>query len=209
MMGRYTSSSAGCGECAVVLAEQPVTLAPSDDEVSYGLDEWPTSDRIAVTDACRERNILYRWEDNYELVVPVATEAIVDTLLDEVEASAVTEWDGESDTDADAGAQGGAGESGDGEAGDGGPAAARAMSDLFVAADRLQHMPFDVPAIAAMRSAAEAARGSLPPYGVDRSLWRTMQRQAHDIVTAFDGGSAAELIAEHAQHLRALLRDLV
>src|SRR5713226_8610629 len=85
-LGRYWRASDRCGECALALGEVPAMLAPSDDEVVYGLDEWPTNDRTAVTAGLVAMNVRFRWEANLVLSVPAAAEVAVNQLLDEIES---------------------------------------------------------------------------------------------------------------------------
>jgi len=58
---------------------------------------------------------------------------------------------------------------------DGGEEAQVAMGDLFLAADRLQHVPWDKTLAADVRLAADAVTATLPPYGVEPAVWRRVQ----------------------------------
>ena len=84
--GEWYRTREQCPDCGVALLNPPPMLSRSDDEVKYGLDEWPPSDRAAVTAALVDLDAPYRWEPDLVLVVPAAAESDVDRLLDEIDA---------------------------------------------------------------------------------------------------------------------------
>lgn len=168
-------------------------LAPSEDEVGYELTDWSVTDRGPVTAALIEAGIPYRWEPGLVLVVPEAAEEQVDGLMDELETEAVEAEAGE---EADAGA-------------DGGEEAQAAMSDLFVASDRLKDAPSDDGVRDELREASSAVGACLPPYGIERRVWRKIQEQASAVVTGFDDGADDEAVAADARALRDVLREFV
>jgi hypothetical protein len=145
-----------------------------------------------------ELGIPYRWEDNVVLIVPAAAEEQVDAILDEIDENALE--DGEFVGDAllldD-----------DGE--DGGEEAATAMSDLFIAADALQHGTYDEPRVVEFIEAAAAVSQCLHPYGIEAQVWSRVQAQASAIVTALEKGDEEESTTAAAQALRNLLRQYV
>ncbi len=155
--GEWFDTAPTCGECAVAVEDPPAMLAPSDKEVTYGLDEWPVGDRAALTAALVADDIPYRWEDDVVLVVPDGAEEAVDGILDDLEA--VEESIG-------------AAEGADGAPTDGGEAAQAAMADLFVAADRLHRAPRDVEIALELDELADVVAESLPPFGIDPPTWR-------------------------------------
>jgi hypothetical protein len=183
-----------CRECGLAMAPVPPMLAPSDDEVSYGLDEWPPGDRGAVTAGLSERGIPYRWEADLVLIVPEATEQTVDLLLDEIEDAADA---AEAQAEADA------------SSADGGPEAQAAMAELFVIADRLHHVPFDAALALEFEKAADRVAVSLPPYGIDTSLWRQIQELAAETISETRVLYNDDAVAERSGVLRDLLREFV
>ncbi|MEA2686584.1 MAG: hypothetical protein QOE93_1779 [Actinomycetota bacterium] len=187
--GEWFDTSRPCAECGVAVADPPPLLAPSDAELTYGLDEWPVGDRAVLTEALVVDDIPYRWEPGVVLVVPDAVEAFVDGVLDDLEGSGP----------------------GDGEApeADGGAEAQQAMSDLFVAADRLHHAPSDQGLADELVLVADVVAQSLPPYGMAAGEWARIQTLTEALVVATDGAPSEDEVAERAAALRDLLRPLV
>jgi hypothetical protein len=187
-----------CLGCGLALAEPPRALPPSqaeDDQLAYDLSEWPAEDRAVATTQLVELGVPYRWEDYLVLVVPAAVEAEFDALLDEIEEKAdgtvaVTDPPEE----------------------DGGNDAARAMGDLFVAADMLQHGVYDAGKVLAYLEAADAVISSLPPYGIEPAVWERFQDDASDIVAALDRSTEGDddpNVIEAARALRDSLRPYI
>lgn len=200
VLGELIRTSVRCPDCRLALTEIPDVLAPSEEEVGYELSDWPVTERGPVTAALIEAEIRFRWESGLVLVVPEAAEEQVDRLLDELESEAAEAASAGGDED----------EAGDGEEEqDGGEAAQEAMSDLFVAADRLQHSPFDEGFGSALREAAAVVDASLPPYGMERRVWRQIQEQAGAIVSDLDKGADDEIVADKTRELREFLREYV
>jgi len=233
--GEWLESSRQCSDCGVALADPPAMLAPSDAEVTYGLDEWPVVDRSALTGALTEDAIPYRWESAVVLVVHESVEAVVDGILDdlegttdkvpeEVEPAAVPDEipdDGdESDgDDSDDESDGDGDESDDDDSdddepddenaiADGGEEAQAAMSDLFLAADRLQHAPWDIVLAEELAVVADIVGVSLPPYGIDAATWSRIHQLALAVDEAADGDDDA-VTAERTIALREFLRPYV
>lgn len=191
LMGEWFDTSERCAECGVAPAGSPPALAPSPDEVEYGLAEWPASDRRAVTAGLVQAGVPYRWEPGVVLVVPAATERQADRLLDEVEAAGPLTAEPEVELD-------------------GGEEAQAAMAELFVVADRLRHAPFDQGLAAELAELAEVVNASLPPYGVDAGVWSRVQGLASNAAASGQDGMADEdRVAADATALRDLLRGLV
>ena len=171
--GEWFSTNPRCLDCGVALAETPPMLAPSEEELQYGLDEWPVPDRVALTIALAADGIPYRWERDIVLVVPEVAEEEVDVLLDHLEAQ-----------DPELATEGAVGFDGAGEAPDGGEEAQAAMVELFLAADRLRHSPLDQVVAADLEVAAEAVAARLPPYGIDPRVWERIQQMAAATVSS-------------------------
>ena len=202
-----------CSECGVA-SEPPGMLAPSDDEVTYGLDEWPVVDRAALTAALAADGLPYRWEAGVVLVVPEPLEAVVDGILDDLEGltTEATEDEGPAEEDDEPAGEDedddgdNDGEEDDDEVpADGGEEAQAAMADLFVAADRLQRAPADKLLAGELAALAEVVAESLPPYGIEDLTWRRIQELATDVEGAADDIE----VAERASALREFLRPFV
>ena len=181
-----------CTDCGLEAGNPPAMLARGndEDEVEYDLAEWEPGERGAATATMLEADIPYRWEADLVLVVPAVAEEEVDRLLDEL---------GEVDElheDDDQGA-------------DGGEEAQGAMSDLFVAADRLQHDPTDPDVVIEVLDAANVVGDSLAPYGIARPVWRRIQELSATVVTDLEDAVDEETVAADARTLREYLRDLV
>ena len=171
--GEWFSTNPRCLDCGVALAETPPMLAPSEEELQYGLDEWPLPDRVALTIALAADGIPYRWEPDIVLVVPEVAEEEVDVLLDHLEAQ-----------DPELATEGAVGFDGAGEVADGGEEAQAAMVELFLAADRLRRSPLDQVLAADLDLAAEAVAARLPPYGIDAGVWERIQEMAAAAVSS-------------------------
>ncbi len=198
-LGRWFETSARCPECGVAPAAVPTVLPISEDEVTYTLTDMPPTDRSAVTGALVEDDIRYRWGPDLVLAVAVGAEREVDRVLEDFADS------GASAADADGGEEAGIGA----EEADGGEEATEAMGDLFVAADRLLHAPYDEAIGTELSEAASAAGASLPPYGVEAPVWRTVQDLATSVLSDLEQGADEDVVVADARALRDFLRDYV
>jgi hypothetical protein len=100
---------------------------------------------------------------------------------------------------------------GDGD-GDGGSGleAQEALSDLFVAADRLHHHARDHEGVLGLVAATGAVEGLPVPFGFAPAVWDDIVTRATALRAALDDdGLDDEGIEEDAARLRAVLRDLV
>src|SRR5947209_11576187 len=205
--GEWFRTREQCPDCGVALQDPPGMLRPSDDEVEYGLDEWLAADRAAVTAALAALDAPYRWEPGLVLVVPAAAESDVDRLLDDIEGAEV-DGGGPAGEDETAGADLDGIDGIDGI--DGGEEAQVAMGELFLAADRLQHVPWDKTLAADVRLAADAVTATLPPYGVEPAVWRKVQTMGDALAqSASEDIVDDEKVAEAAKGLRDVLRAYV
>jgi hypothetical protein len=133
------------------------------------------------------------------LVVPATAEAQVDTLLDEIDANALGEEGVEALIAVEA-------------VEDGGDDAVTAMSDLFIAADGLQHGVYDEEKVVEFMEAAASVASCLPPFGIEAHVWSRVQSEASAIVTALEKGNDGdddEGVITSARSLRDLLRHYV
>ena len=191
-LGESIEATRRCVACAVSLSEAPLMLAQGndEDEVQYDLGEWEMEERSAATTALLEVDIPYRWEADLVLVVPAVAEVEVDELLDSLEPP--DEGDGD-----------------EGSEEDGGEEAQQAMTDLFVAADRLQHDPGDDDVVADVLIATGTVAVSAPPYGIERPVWQRIQELAATVATDLEEAADEDAVAADARALREFLRDLV
>lgn len=198
IMGEWIRANLRCPDCRLAITEPPAMLAPSDDEIGYELDDWPVSDRGAVGAALDEADIPFRWEEGLVLVVPAPVEERVDGLLDAIQADSAEAQPpdvalaGEGDFEADSGEE-----------------AQAAMADVFVAADRLQHEPWDKGAADDLAAAAATVEASPPPFGIDLQTWRRISTMASTIGSGLAGGADDETLMQSARELRDFLRDYV
>ncbi len=106
---------------------------------------------------------------------------------------------------------GGGGEDVELDAGDDGPTddptAQTAMADLFLAADRLWHAPWDALLLAEVERLAGLLDSIGPPYGVEPSDWARVGSLCAAVASA-DPGDEDEIQAA-ALALRSFLRDYV
>jgi len=210
--GQWFDTSALCSECGVAPAEVPAPLVLSAEGVSYTLTEMSAADRSTLTAVLVEGDIQYRWEPDLVLVVAAGGRLEVDRVLEDFQGAAPSpEADHATDPEADMDD----GESFEGggavvdEDADGGEEATEAMGDLFVAADRLLHAPHDEGIGADLADAALVAGDSLPPYGVDSEVWRTVQGLASSIVSDLEHDADDDVVVAGATKLRNFLRNYV
>jgi hypothetical protein len=188
-----------CADCSVPLADQPpehvtvhtdLTGTPEpefDDELVYELHELTDEQRAELELKLVNAAVLHRWEIGNDLAIAAGDEDLVDELLDQVEFL-------------DAAA---ASDDGDDEA------TYAVMSELFVAADRLQSAPADVAAAGEFYQAAEAAASTPVPFGVDGGVWREVTGLASQLEAALEADAADADVARDAGALRQLLSRYV
>ena len=218
-LGQWFQTSARCSECGVAPAEAPTVLPISADEVTYTLVDLPPPDRSAITAALTEGGIRYRWGPEQVLAVAGRAEAEVDRVLDDFRGPASNpEADGSAGVDLgeDAGGDGGddgepadIGDNDDAEQADGGEEATEAMGDLFVAADRLVHAPYDEGVGLDLTVAATTADACLPPYGIEVPVWRRVQGLAKSVLSDLEEAADEDVVVADARALRDFLRNYV
>jgi len=162
---------------------------PLDDDkeqVGYELFDWDPTELDELDDILHELGLPHEWvADGYEVVVHEEDEARVDAVLptirfpDELPAEA----DDGDDTDA------------------------QVLSDLFVAADRLQ-AGTNGEAVSQFLDAAEGV-GEGPPYGVEDADWEAVVDLVDQLIDLFHAGGPDERATELAYQLRRRLRPLV
>ena len=155
---------------------------------------------MLLNGALDEAGIGHVWEAA-DLVVSADDEAAVDALVDEFDDAEPLdddEDDDEEDDDDDARP------SAEDE-----EAAAKAMGDLFVAADRLAKSPLDEGLADDFTAVADDIAELPPPFGIDPSLWVQVGELAGSLVEELDEASEADVIESDARMLRELLRKYV
>lgn len=180
---------------AFMTTTAPPVVAPANaDEVVYDLSDWGLEDRNQIERLLTGSGVTHRWEVGSDLVVLEADADAVETLMDEVEeAGAVPPLPAIDD-----------------EADDGNDEITYAvMSDLFVAADRLQHDPADAAVAGDFYLASDAAAATSPPFGIDRLEWQQVQELAASLAAAMETDLDDDMIARDAGALRAMLARYV
>lgn len=126
----------------------PVTLGPDEEATEFGLDEWSDTERQVLTDALIESEVPHRWSGTTVLVTRDA-EDVVDDLLDAIESGdlMVADDGGENDPPENA------------------------LSDIFVAADKLAKDPFDARARRTLIDMNEQIDSAHPPYALAPRTW--------------------------------------
>lgn len=163
----------------------------SGDQLVYDLSEWDEGERALVTERLLAHGIAFVWDDASNLAVSAAAEDEVEAILDAVEDGELVDATNVPDDE-------------------GSDAAGEAMSELFLAADRLQHDPADVDALAGFMTAAEEAAEAGTPYGLEPKMWKAVLDQSdaiQDLVVAEETDEDA--IAQGAATLRGLLRPYI
>ncbi|HZN15805.1 MAG TPA: hypothetical protein VFB78_16170 [Acidimicrobiales bacterium] len=189
----YLAGVTECADCQISLTEtRPLAAdAQSDvDEVVYDLSDWSTGDRSQLEQLLTSGEIIHRWEVGTDLVVLEANADAVELLLDEVEAAGAVPPLAAIDDEAD---------DGDDEA------VYQVMSDLFVAADRLQKDPSDAANAGDFYVAADAVAVTPAPFGIDRLEWQQVQELAASLATAMESDIDDDVLARDASALRSLL----
>ena len=198
-VGEWVRADVRCPDCRLAITEVPAMLTASDDDVGYELDDWPVSDRGAVTAALDEAEIPYRWEESLVLVVAATVEERVDELLDQIQGESTAGLSPDAALEAE----------GDFEA-DGGEEAQAAMADVFVAADRLQHEPWDKGAADELAAATAIVESSPPPFGIERQMWRQIATMAGGINAQLQSPDPdPDAVGLCARELRDYLRDYI
>jgi hypothetical protein len=177
-------------------------LDPTAPKVVYEIDGWTDEQRGALAEQLLAAGIAHRWDDEENLVVLEDDEGAVDPLVDMVDDGAL-EGDDDEDEDEEAGEVDGL-------------AAQEAMSDLFVAADRLTHDPDDGTAVRTLTAAAERVEALPVPYGFTPSDWKiivTRSAALREMVDQDDDDDDDavddDAVVEAATTLRTLLRSYV
>ncbi|MGZ4763645.1 MAG: hypothetical protein ACXV7I_14515, partial [Ilumatobacteraceae bacterium] len=122
------------------------------------------------------------------LLVGTDDEALVDSILDDVENDEGVDLPDESDDAAD-------------------QLPFETLTTFFLAGDRLQRNPLDADGLEQLLSATEVADPDRPPYGVDKRLWVRMCELADELAAALVDGEDPDVV--ETQAVAAELHDLL
>lgn len=178
------------------IVSQPVggpaaVLDETAPTTEYELDEWGEQERQLLSRALAGAGIAFAWSGQV-LLVGTADEAVVDTLLDDIESGEHVDL-GPADPDS----------------GDAVPA--ELLTTFFLAGERLRRDPLDPDGLDQLRAATDVADAELPPFGVQPRLWAKaceLADRVADALTDDDGPVLDEAMAAAAE-LHDLLRPHV
>jgi hypothetical protein len=183
-------------------------LGEDDGVVGYELGDWPEAKRDELGSVLESAEIPFEWEDETnDLVVNADDSERVEVILDSIEFPdqlPVEPADGS--VSAEGGEVGGARAGG---GADDGLAAQEAMSELFVASDRLMHDPEDHEGVLAAVDAARWAEALSLPFGFTPAVWNDLVGQAKALRRALEGEADDQEIMDRAATLRNVLRQYV
>lgn len=160
--------------------------------LEYDLAEWAAAERAILTESLAAAGVRYRWEPALTLAVPADQERETDAVVEQVRAETT-------DTELPPADE----EWGEGEM------AFEAVSQLFVAGDRLQQQPSDPEAAEELAHALQVVEGAGPPFGFDPALWQTARQRGQLLRRLLDEDAGEDDIVAAAGGLRDILRDHV
>lgn len=170
----------------------PIELADGVPTTEYDLGDWSAAEIDTVGSALADARIPYRWEDQV-LLVATDDEGVVEALLDDIESGEYVEVGAPRDPSSQD------------------VAGAEALTDFFLAAERLQKDPIDADGIDHLRRATGESDPDVPPFGVTPKLWHRTCELADEIVDALvdDDGPDHDAAMRAAAQLHELLRPHV
>jgi hypothetical protein len=178
-----------------IIIREPVPLADDAPSTEYDLAEWDDDERELVTKQLIDRGLPFRWEEDI-LLVGTEDEALVESILDEVENGEGSDPDDTADAkDED----------------DTDRLPFETLTTFFLAGDRLQRNPLDADGLEQLLGAIAVADPERPPYGVDRRLWQRMCELADELASALVDGDEPDVVETQAVagELHDLLRPYV
>lgn len=173
----------------------PIALTEGVPTTEYELDEWPPTDRQALTHALEGASIPFDWDGNV-LLVGTGDESIVEALLDEIERGEYVDLDAEADTGGDAAAT---------------QPPPEVLTTFFLASERLRRDPLDADGLEQLLMATDVAEPEHPPFGVQPRLWLKTCELADQLADALVDDDEPDLEAAKAaaESLYDLLRPNV
>jgi hypothetical protein len=166
-----------------------------DDEIVFELSSLSTEERRHLSMRLTGAGISHIWEVATDLVVSVTDAPAIERYIQEVrnpdgfgdEEMASFEEDGDFDDEAVYGA----------------------MSNLYVAADKLMQRPGDEATAGEFYVAVDDVDGLPAPFGFDPRVWSQVQDLANKIADTLDDEGDTEVIGTDARTLRQLLANYV
>lgn len=198
LLDRLEQEFAADGGAFVRRGSASVIDEADDDEITeYELDEWADNERSRLSELLVASGIPFKWEGAL-LVTLTDFEDTVDELLDAVEAGEVTIVDSISARGATVSA-GGSELSGE------------TLTQMFLAAERLQRDPLDANGLASLVQVLEDVEDGGVPFGVPVPAWRQAVELADQLAEALAGNEIPDEIGamEVAQRLFVTLRPHV
>ncbi len=176
------------------LLPDPVPLPDDEPTTEYELDDWEPDDRDALTRALTRQGHPFRW-DGVVLLVRTADEALIESLLDLVEAGDSVELVPDVD---------------DAHAEDD-RLPFETLTTFFLAGERLKRNPLDADGLEDLLAAVDVAEPTRPPFGVDQRLWERTCELADELAGALvdDDVPDEEAAQEIAEELHDLLRPYI
>jgi hypothetical protein len=187
----YVAGVVECVDCLVELVPgraEVLAEGSEEDEVVFELSDWEPELRAELGRVLGKERLAYRWEGDGDLVVRDEDGDRVDQLLDAVEfPDALEADDGE----------------GDDEAGH------AAMSELFLAADRLMGDPGDAKAATDLVGASEVVHALHAPFGFGPEAWMQIRELAASVCDDLATDADDDVIVGDARTLREVLRRYI
>jgi hypothetical protein len=172
----------------------PVPLDDDEAATEYDLTDWPVDDRDSLERALTRQGHPFRWEGEV-LLVRTSDEALIESLLDLVEAGEELELEAD---DAD-------------EHAEADRLPFETLTTFFLAGERLKRNPLDADGLEDLLAAVEVAEPANPPFGVDPKLWERTCALADDLAGALvdDDLPDEDTAREVASELHDLLRPYI
>jgi hypothetical protein len=170
-------------------------LDPDAEKVVYEVADWDPAELYDLIGVLADQGVGYEFDVHGDLVVLATHEAEVDKILDDLDQTS----DGDDDEADD-----------DSWSGDGGLEANDLLSDLYLAADRLQKSATDHAGVLGAVAAAEALAGKPVPFGFDEPMWSRIQQRAARLRDGLEGDEDDDdELMQQARELRELLAPLI
>ena len=176
--------------------EEVIDEADDDeDEIVFDLAALSSEERRHLTMRLTGAGISHIWEVATDLVVSVADAPVIESYIEEVRNP-----DGFADDELASFEE-------DGEVDD--EAIYAAMSNLYVAADKLMQRPDDDATAGEFYLAADDVEGLPAPFGFDPRVWTQVLALTDSITGALDAESEPDAIGDNAKTLRQILVNYV
>jgi hypothetical protein len=185
-------------------------LDPDRAQVVYELEGWSEERRAALVEALVEEALPHALDEDDDLVVHEDDEEQIEDILDRIDTASASRSAPDEDEDEDEREGEDDDEAADETDEDDGLAAQDAMSELFVAADRLMHDPDDHEGVLSLGDAARMVESLGLPYGFAPAVWKDITARAvalRELLEAVETDD--DEVIEAATGLRTVLRQYV